>query len=49
MIEYAWTNKLWGNLSLISNKHDLIKFQEKHNNKNHNKIYGWISGNNEII
>lgn len=48
MIEYAWTNKLWGNLSLISNKHDLIKFQEKHNNKNHNKIY-WISGNNEII
>lgn len=35
-------------LSLISNKHDLIKFQEKHNNKNHNKIY-WISGNNEII
>lgn len=49
MIEYAWTNKLWGNLSLISNKHDLnIKLQEKHNNKNHNKIY-WISGNNEII
>lgn len=35
-------------LSLISNKHDLIKLQEKHNNKNHNKIY-WISGNNEII
>lgn len=35
-------------LSLISNKHDLIKLKEKHNNKNHNKIY-WISGNNEII
>lgn len=48
MIEYAWTNKLWGNLSLISNKHDLIKLKEKHNNKNHNKIY-WISRNNEII
>lgn len=49
MIEYVWINKFWGNLLLISNKYDFIKFQEKYNNKNYNKIYGWILGNNEII